>query len=254
MTAAPSGKPRVSVLIPAYNEERLIGAVLASVHASFAECRETTYEVIVCDNNSTDHTAEVARANGAQVVFEPHNQISRARNTAAAKASGEWFIFLDGDTQLNPGLLRETLGALASGKMSGGGTTIEFDRGNLGPFAHGLIWLWNWISATFHLAAGSYLFCLGEAWKEVGGFAEDIYAGEELFFSRKVKSWGKQRGLRFRVLSKSPIVTSARKMEWYGQWELLKHVLLMMHPTAMKRREACSLWYTRPPSTTKAGE
>ena len=40
-------------------------------------------EVVVCDNNSTDRTAEIARAAGARVVFEPFNQIARARNTGA---------------------------------------------------------------------------------------------------------------------------------------------------------------------------
>ena len=65
--------PEISVLIPAYNEGALLGSVLDRVRASFASVGHEAYEVIVCDNNSTDDTAAVARDNGARVVFEPRD-------------------------------------------------------------------------------------------------------------------------------------------------------------------------------------
>jgi glycosyltransferase involved in cell wall biosynthesis len=246
--------PKISVLIPAYNEERLIGQVLDSVHESFASCGNSAYEIIVCDNNSTDRTALIAAEKKAQVVFEPHNQIARARNAAASRATGEWFIFLDGDTLLNAELLRETVETLSQGEVCGGGAGIRFDRTNIGAVARGLTKFWNWVSTTFNLAAGSYLFCLRDAWKDTGGFDENVYAGEEIFFSRRVKHWGKSRGFRFRILRTSSAVTSARKMEWYGPWELLWYMILMLRPKAMNRRESCALWYTRPVSSSKADE
>src|SRR5579862_7742673 len=106
------GSLRISVLIPAYNEERLIGRVIDSVRESFAALSLASYEIIVCDNNSTDQTGAVAAAKGAIVVGEPHNQIARARNAAARNSRGKWLIFLDGDTFLNPDSLRDTLRAL----------------------------------------------------------------------------------------------------------------------------------------------
>src|SRR5436189_280616 len=87
--------PKVSVLIPAYNEEAFLARVIESVHHSFAATPDHSYEIIVCDNASTDKTAEIAAAHGARVVFEPHNQIAKARNTAAKAARGTWLIFLD---------------------------------------------------------------------------------------------------------------------------------------------------------------
>jgi hypothetical protein len=80
----------------------------------------------------------------------------------------------------------------------------------------------------------------------VGGFEESVYAGEELFFSRKLKQWGRKRGLRFVVITQTPVVTSARKMQWYGPGQLLRHFLLLSWPGALQRREACGLWYERP--------
>lgn len=238
--------PRISVLIPAFNEEDHLPRTLASVRESFETIGEAAYEIVVCDNNSTDTTSGVAERLGARVVFEPHNQIARARNTAAERSLGEWLIFLDADTSLNAELLRATLRQLESGCVCGGGSVLRFDHDRIGPIHRALAGFWNWISVRFGFAAGSYVYCLRVAWEEVGGFDETVYAGEELYFSRKLRRWGRARGLRFRVLSDSPIVTSARKLEWYGQWMMLAHLLRTIRPGGIKRRENCGLWYERP--------
>src|SRR5688572_1912804 len=77
-------------------------------------------ELIVCDNNSTDRTAEIARAAGATVVFEPINQIARARNRGAAAATGDWLIFVDADSYPTRELLEEVRKAILSGALAGG--------------------------------------------------------------------------------------------------------------------------------------
>ena len=87
---------KISIVVPAFNEERLLGGSLAQIKSAagaFTQ-RGWDFELIVCDNNSTDRTAEIARAAGATVVFEPVNQIARARNSgaAAAPATG-WFLW-----------------------------------------------------------------------------------------------------------------------------------------------------------------
>jgi len=240
--------PDISILIPAFNEEALIGPVIDSVHQSFAAIAPRSYEIIVCDNNSTDRTAEIALSKGALVVPEPHNQIARARNTAAKNARGNWLIFLDADTFLSPALLKNTVLALESGRVCAGGSVLAFNSDSIGFFALLLLKAWNPISAVVGLAAGSYLFCYREAWVETGGFDEAVYAGEEIFFSKKLKLWARAHGLKFKIFTDSPILTSARKMEWYGQWELIARMLRMAWPGAINRREKCGLWYTRPSS------
>src|SRR6516225_4395542 len=91
---------RISIIIPAFNEERLIASTLASLQEGMEELSRRGFEneLIVCDNNSTDRTAEIARSAGAKVVFEPINQIARARNRGAAAATGDWLIFVDADS------------------------------------------------------------------------------------------------------------------------------------------------------------
>ena len=248
-TLAPVGPtPLLSLLIPAYNEEVLLPSVLERVRGSFAAIGFDAYEIVVCDNHSTDRTGEVAQAHGARVVYEEHNQISRARNTAAKGARGQWLIFLDADTLLSPELLRETIQCFEGGVVCAGGAGLRFDLPHVGPFAAGMTWVWNKLSSGLGLAAGSYVFCYREAWEACGGFDERVYAGEEIFFSHRLKQWAKRHKRRFRILTDHPVITSARKVEWYGQWGLLWHCLLMMRPGAVKSREACSLWYARPPA------
>ena len=74
-------RPRYSVVVPAFDEEALLPATLAALKEAMAAVPHRG-EVVVCDNNSKDRTAEVARAAGARVVFEPRNHIARARKTS----------------------------------------------------------------------------------------------------------------------------------------------------------------------------
>src|ERR1700746_1981800 len=100
---------KLSVIIPAFNEEKFITGCVEKVLRALEANRtnDLTAEVIVVDNNSTDRTAELARAAGATVVFEPVNQIARARNSGAAAATGDWLIFVDADSPPRAGVFAD---------------------------------------------------------------------------------------------------------------------------------------------------
>lgn len=87
-------KFKVSVVIPAYNEEKHLGACLLSLK------RQTIPpdEVIVVDNNSTDQTAHIARSYGARLIHESVQGISAARNTGFDAATGDIIARTDADT------------------------------------------------------------------------------------------------------------------------------------------------------------
>src|SRR3954468_6813980 len=91
---------KVSIVVPAYNEEKMLPRSLNAIRQATRAFTEIGWEskIVVCDNNSTDRTAQIAAENGAEVVFEPINQIARARNRGAAGACGEWLIFVDADS------------------------------------------------------------------------------------------------------------------------------------------------------------
>jgi glycosyltransferase involved in cell wall biosynthesis len=206
---------KLSIIIPAFNEEKWLGACLGSIRSALAANARTDLEVemIVADNNSTDGTAEIARREGANVVFEPVNQISRARNAGARVATGDWLLFVDADCVLSAALVRDMLERIDNGNCVGGGSTIVLDEA---PWIGRLIVaLWNAISIVFSLAAGSFVFCRAHAFREVGGFSLDLFATEELKLSSDLKRWARSRGLRFVILRRTPHVTSGRKFSLY---------------------------------------
>lgn len=247
----PLEQPGISVVIPAYNEEFRLPRLLSSVHSSFEALALQDYELIVCDNNSTDGTATVAEAAAARVVFEGHNQIARARNAAAAVATGGWLIFIDADSQMTPGLLRQTLKQMSTGQCCGGGALVGMDPAKTPlPMRMGLQ-LWNIISRVCGWAAGSYIFCQRKAWKAIGGFDEKYYASEEIDFSRRLKKWGRKQKLRFVIITNEAVLTSSRKAKQFSAWQMLYQVMLCSLPGSLQRRDRCKFWYQRPPEQNR---
>ena len=200
--------PCYSIIIPAYNEEKWLIRTLPHLKKAM-ETLDVSGEVIVVDNNSTDGTAQIDRQRNTRIVFEPVNQISRARNTGAGIAKGRYLIFLDADTFLSPVLLKTALHHLSSGRCCGGGCLVDFDK-PISPFSRKILDLWNWISATFGFAAGCFIYCLREGFEAIGGFSEKVYASEEIWFSLRMHLWARRHGKRFRVIANQPVVTSIR--------------------------------------------
>ena len=200
------------------------------------------WELIVCDNNSTDRTAGIARAAGARVVFEPHNQISRARNRGAATAAGEWLVFVDADSSPSPGLFRDLRAAIESGSCLAGGCTIAAEGS---PGFRVAIRAWNALSRATRWAAGSFIFCERTAFSELRGFSEELYASEELDLSRRLKRLARRRGKRILILHRYPLLTSDRKLRLYGWGELLGFLgRLLLHPRrSLRSAAACRPWY-----------
>jgi glycosyltransferase involved in cell wall biosynthesis len=234
----------VSIIIPAFNEEKLLPATLRAIAASRAPLQNGGHdvEVIVCDNNSTDCTAEIARDAGASVVFEPLNQIARARNAGAAAASGDWLVFVDADSRVSPELLAALAGAIGTPRVIAGGTTVRME--NAGVVARTIASGWNLVSRVMRWAAGSFIFCRADAFRAVGGFNEALYASEEIELFNKLKRHARgQKGL-IRILT-TPLVTSDRKMTLYTGGEKLRFFFraLFRYRTTVTSRDACAIWY-----------
>ncbi len=234
-----------SVIIPAYNEEVLLANTLDVLQKAMAGI-PLNGEIIVTDNNSTDRTAEIAQAAGAKVVFEPINQISRARNTGAKHAQGRYLVFIDADTQAPPGLLQTALNNLQSGTCCGGGANVCFDT-PVDLHVRAVLAYWNTISRVFHLAAGSFVYCLREDFEACGGFSEKHYAAEEIWFSITMKRIAKKSNRKFCIISKPEVITSSRKLFWFSHiQQLALLILLALFPFMMRYKWMCGYWYKRP--------
>jgi glycosyltransferase involved in cell wall biosynthesis len=236
---------RISVIIPAYNEEKLIAETLRSIREALGAFTERGWanEIIVCDNNSTDRTAELAREGGAQVVFEPVNQIARARNTGARAASGDWLVFVDADSKPGVALFADVARAIESGRCLAGGATMYFDGD--ARWAKMGVSAWNCISRVAKFAAGAFIFCEATAFRELGGFDEQLYVSEEIDLSKRLKKLARKRGKSVVILHEHPMSTSSRKVHLYSFGEYLRFmgVLALKFGRSVKDPKACFPWY-----------
>jgi glycosyltransferase involved in cell wall biosynthesis len=226
----------ISFIVPAYNEERSLGATLDALHAAGRAVGEP-YELVVVDDASTDRTAIIARRHGAVLVSVAHRQIAATRNSGARRANGELFIFVDADTIVNEAVVRSAVEAIRSG-AAGGGAAIEFD-GPVPLYARLLLPALVWLFRVSRLAAGCFLFCTRNAFVAVGGFDEAFYGAEELVMSRALKGYGKF------VVLRQAVITSGRKLRTHSVRDILMVIgrLALRGPRAIKQREGMELWY-----------
>ena len=235
----------LSIVIPAFNEERLIEQCLQSISTSLAANYKPGFssEVIVVDNNSTDNTADLASQSGAKVVFEPVNQIGRARNTGAAAATGDWLLFVDADSLLNAGLLADILRLIEEGKSVGCGSIIQMQ--GLPWWANSTLQLWTVVSVRCRWAAGALVVCRSDAFRDVGGFNQELYAADEITLSQELAKWGRQRGLKFVILTKHPLETSARKVLLYSAPEIFGQIfrVILSPRRSLQDKSQLPIWY-----------
>lgn len=236
---------KISVIIPAFNEEKLIAQSLASIREAMTAFTEKGWagELIVCDNNSTDRTSELARAAGATVVFEPFNQIGRARNKGAEAATGDWLIFVDADSHPSRGLFADAAKAIESGKFLFGGSTLKLQCNRLLTRA---ISAWsNQLSRATKYVAGCFIFCEAAAFRKVGGFDGQLFVCEEIILARKLKTLARASGKRAAILHRHPIVTSDRKLRLYSSGELIRFLFRVSFAPRkiITDRDACHAWY-----------
>jgi glycosyltransferase involved in cell wall biosynthesis len=234
-----------SIIVPAYNEEALLGNTLEQLKDAMAAV-SLSGEIIVTDNNSTDRTAEIAKSAGATVVFEPVNQISRARNAGAKNANGRYLVFVDADTIVPSALLQTALNNLESDQCCGGGATLAAD-GSVPVLAKWAIGYWNFISRILRLAAGCFVYARRDDFEACGGFSEKVYATEEIWFSIALKRFARKHQRKFRIIDKPKVITSARKLVWYSYgYQIILMLIISVFPFMTRFKWVCGYWYKRP--------
>jgi glycosyltransferase involved in cell wall biosynthesis len=223
----------VSFVIPAHNEEALLGRTLAAVHASARPLGEP-YEVIVVNDASTDRTSAIAREHGAFVIDVAHRQIAATRNAGARAATGDRFVFVDADTVVTPRVIRAAIRALSRGAV-GGGALIHLD-GRRPAYAVAIELILRVFSPVVGLAGGCFLFCTRAAFAAAGGFDEALYATEEVGFGLRLKALG-----RF-VILREVVTTSGRKLRAHSALAMLG-IGVRLARGGMQRREGLEYWY-----------
>lgn len=105
-------QPKVAVLIPCYNEEVAIGNVVRDFMAVLPAAT-----VYVFDNNSTDRTAEIARAAGAEVRTEPQQGKGHVVRRMFRDIDADYYIMVDGDDTYDSGIAAKMLALAMEGPL-----------------------------------------------------------------------------------------------------------------------------------------
>ncbi len=149
-------KPFISVVIPAYNEEKSLPKTLNSLAKQTLD--RSLYEVIVVDNNSTDKTSAVAKKWGAKVVFEKKQGIVPARDKGLRAAKGEVLASTDADTILPSFWLEKIYNHFQTNPdLMGVFGSVHFQKKNGSLFPQIAYWFLN-LAFSLNLRLGKPLF------------------------------------------------------------------------------------------------
>jgi len=199
--------PPISVVIPAYNEEKSLAKTLKSL------ARQTykPKEIIVVDNGSTDKTAQIAHKYGAKVIYEPQKSVAFARQKGFDAATGEIIATTDSDSIVPPDWLTTFVREFAKNPqlvvVSG-----MYDFYNGSPLLRTLTYLFNYhMFALFGWYSGANMAVKKEAFIKVGGFNTSINLSEDSDLCQRLKKIGKVRRLAF-----FKVKTSARRFNQLG--------------------------------------
>lgn len=226
----------ISFVIPAWNEESVLGPTLEALHAARRHLVEPS-EIVLVDDSSTDETAAIARRHGAQVVSAQHRQISATRNAGARVAQGDLLIFIDADTIVTPTAVCAAVEAVRSGAI-GGGCAIRYS-GRIPAYLRVFVPFEVWLARKMGIAFGCFLFCTRAAFDAVGGFDASIYATEEISLSQALHRQG-----RFVVL-REQVSTSGRKLRTHStrEWLIQMYRITFARHRYIRDRDAMSVWY-----------
>lgn len=226
----------ISFIIPAHNEEFLIGETLAILRAA-AESLGRPFEIIVVADACTDRTTAIAHEQGATVIEVDRRQIAAVRNAGARVAKGEIFGFVDADTHVSPATLQSAMRALDAGAIAcGARLAVDADSPRWGRWTFGVI---SGLMRILKWAAGSFVFVRREAFEAVGGFDERYFVTEEIVLSKALKRHGRM------VIVGPPVLTSGRKTRMYsfGSFLTLIWRFAIGGHGYLQRREHFGIWY-----------
>ncbi|MGG2073759.1 glycosyltransferase [Lysinibacillus irui] len=216
---------KISIIIPAHNEEKYIGKCLESVSRASKLCKNQV-EIIVVLNRCTDRTEEIAKSYDCIIVKNNDKNLSKIRNAGVEIASGEIIVTIDADTQMNEHVLSKAQENLISGKYIGGGVTGKFERMSLGIFVSTLLLIGPLLFKYGAISVGIF-WCYKKDFQSINGFNENMLMAEDADFAKRLKVWGKKNGKKYGTIQNG-MLTSTRKFDKHGDWVLLKRPKMIL--------------------------
>jgi GT2 family glycosyltransferase len=184
-----ASSPTISFVVPVRDDAERLRRCLASIARN--DYPRDRIQVIVVDNGSEDDSAEIARASGAAVIFQPHGRVAQLRNRGVRESTGDLVAFVDADHEIDRDWANAAVSALASDDVAAAGSPYW-------PAPQS-----NWVQQCYdalrnHPASRTATEWLGSgnlvvrraAFELAGGFDEALEACEDVDFCNRLRSAG----------------------------------------------------------------
>ncbi|HEX8844833.1 MAG TPA: glycosyltransferase [Pyrinomonadaceae bacterium] len=238
----------ISIIVPAFNEEKYIGRTLGSIRQArqlLLNEKGIPAEVIVVNNDSTDSTAEVARSSEAQVFNEPTHNVAKVRNAGANRANGDILVFVDADVTVPERLLCRIHEAMSDELCLGGAVDTDYRPAKYSVKVY--LRMWRFVGKVAGMAQGATQFCRKDVYDSLGGYDETLYMGEDVDFYWRLKRFAKRCQSRVQFIEDLQVSPSSRR---YDEW-FLGRTLVWTNPLfilAFRRRKSVwKGWYSVAP-------
>jgi glycosyltransferase involved in cell wall biosynthesis len=230
---------KLSIIIPAYNEENYLPATLDAINAA----KTDDSEVIVVDNLSTDTTRDIAASRGAKVVTETEHNIGKVRNTGAAAANGDVLVFIDADSIVRPGIFERIVEAAEDKQCFGGAAAVEYEPITNRTVVSWFIALYPILGNWMKMRGGALQFCRADVFHELGGFDSTIYVGEDIDFGWRLDRLARDRKAHTAFIKEPKVLTSSRRWNRMGFLRLMFFTHPIVVLSAWRIRSFWKDWY-----------
>lgn len=234
----------ISVIVPAYNEERYIGETLNKLNSAkdcLLERAGIPTEIIVVDNGSTDATVSIALSSGAKVIKEAQRNIARARNVGANGAAGNLLVFIDADVIVPEVLLWSISEVMKDERCVGGAVDTLYQPGK--SWVKVYLQAWRLFGKFAGMAQGAAQFCRRDVNVCLSGYDETIYMGEDVDFYRRLKRFAKRNGARICFIQDIQVIPSTRRFDRWPFWRTLVWTNPLFILIFRRRKGPWKEWY-----------
>jgi glycosyltransferase involved in cell wall biosynthesis len=209
----------LSVVIPAYNEERYLVETLNGIKSA-----ARGFDV-------------------AKVISEPHCGVGRARNTGAAGATGNILIFVDAGT-LVPDRFFVRIREIMSNPCCLGGA-IDTDYRPRRWLVSLYLQFWRVLGTIAGMAQGASQFCRREVFQSLGGYDQSLWTGEDVDFYWRLKKFAQRSHGRVQFIDDMRVQPSSRRFDRWPLWRILLWTNPMFIWIFQRRRAVGAAWYER---------
>jgi glycosyltransferase involved in cell wall biosynthesis len=234
---------KVSVIIPAYNEEKCLPETLERINKALSALT-CPFEIIVVDNESQDQTGHIAESFGAKVFQEKQHCISKVRNTGAENSTGDVLIFIDADTLVPETLLQKIAQEMKNEKCFGGAVSVKYAESRR-KWMKFYLSGWQFWGRVFNMKQGAAQFCRKSVFAKIQGYDPSIFMGEDIDFYWRLFKFTKQNDGYLYFVENPKVTTSSRKFDRLSLWK----TLFLTHPVfiylARRKKNFWKDWYEK---------